>query len=171
MFRYGLVLSVICLAASSLLAGASSLTKARILAQAQSEEDSGLKEVMPQADSFAPVRQQSEVLYYRALDRNKKLVGVVFKATGKGYSSNIETLSGMLTDGTISAIKVLSQNETPGLGAQVAEKKFCAGFSQKNITDLSSVQAITGATISSQAVINSVKKKAAEIKGLIHDEK
>ncbi|MCX5701979.1 MAG: FMN-binding protein [Candidatus Omnitrophica bacterium] len=79
---------------------------------------------------------------------------------------------GMQKDGTITAIKVLSQNETPGLGGNVVEQSFASRFSDKNFQDLKEqVQAITGATISSKAVINSVQEKAEKIKALIKDEK
>ena len=77
----------------------------------------------------------------------------------------------MTRDGIISAIKILSQNETPGLGAKVVEPDFTRGFSNKKLTELNDVKAITGATISSHAVIDSVKKKAEEIRGIIKDEK
>jgi electron transport complex protein RnfG len=95
-------------------------------------------------------------------------MGAAFKASGKGYSSIIETMVGMLKDGTITAIKVISQNETPGLGARVAEPEFTGQF--ENIKDLSGVSAITGATISSRAVINSVEKKDKEIMAKIKNE-
>lgn len=167
MIRYGFILAMICLVAAGLLSGVNALTKERILAQAQAEEEASLKEVIPEGVSFEAVKSGEEILYYQANDQEGKFVGAAFKATGKGYSSNIETIVGMQRDGTISAIKILSQNETPGLGARVAESDFTGQF--KNKTDLSQVQAITGATISSGAVIDSVKEKAEEIKRLIKD--
>ena len=166
--RYGFTLALICIIAGGLLAGVNILTRSKIIAQAQAEEEAGLKEVMPQAAHFEAVKSGDEVLYYKAHDLEGKLIGVAFKASGKGYSSTIEVMAGMLKDGTITAIKVLSQNETPGLGSRVAEPEFTGQF--KDILDTSSVQAITGATISSRAVINSVQKKAQEIKSLIKDE-
>lgn len=167
MLRYGFILAIICSLAGGLLAGVNSLTKSRIMAQAQAEEDASLKEVIPGAERFEAVKSGDEIIYYKAEDREGRLIGAAFKASGKGYSSSVETMVGMLKDGTISAIKILSQNETPGLGARVAEPSFTSQFSQRNIRDLSQVQAITGATISSKAVIDSVKEKAEEIKKLI----
>jgi electron transport complex protein RnfG len=169
MIRYGFVLAIICIIASGLLAGVNSLTKPKIIAQARAEEQSSLKEVMPQAENFEPIKSAEDIIYYKAYDKNGKFMGVAFKASGKGYSSLIETMVGMLRDGTITAIKVLSQNETPGLGANVAEPPFASQFSHKN--NLDDVQAITGATISSKAVIDSVRKKAEEIINLIKNEK
>ncbi len=171
MIRYGFVLALICIIASGLLAGMNLLTKSRILAQAQYEEGSSLKEVVAQGERFEAVKEKGEVLYYKAYDRQGLFVAVAFKAQGKGYSSTIESMVGMTRDGVITAIKILSQNETPGLGTRVAEPAFTAVFGNKKASDLAGVQAITGATISSHAVIDSVKKRAEEIKGMIKNEK
>jgi len=165
MLHYGLVLAVICIVAAVLLVGMNSLTKGRMLQQARAEEEVSLKEVMPDAQRFEPVKSAEIIVYYKAYDKSGKFVGVVFKASGKGYSSTIEIMAGMLKDGTITAIKVLSQNETPGLGARVAEPGFTGQF--KNTKDLHDIQAVTGASISSRAVIDSVQKKAQEIMALI----
>ena len=167
--RFGFILGTICIIAAGLLAGVNSLTKPRILAQAFSEENSGLKEVLPEADKFEVVKEKEEIVYYKGYDKGGKFVGVAFKATGKGYSSVIETLVGMLKDGKIMAIKILSQNETPGLGSRITDSSFIDQF--RGVDDLSTVQAITGATISSRGVIASVEKKALEIRGLIKNEK
>ncbi len=171
MLRYGFILAVICSVAAGLLAGMNSLTKSRIIAQAQAEEEASLKKVIPESDYFEAVKSDSEIIYYKAYDKEKKLIGVAFKAAGKGYSSTIETMAGMTRDGKITAIKILSQNETPGLGARVTEPSFTGQFSQRNPQTLNEVQAITGATISSKAVIGSVQAKAKEIQELIKDER
>jgi len=168
MLRYGLVLAIICIVAVVLLAGMNSLTKGRILQQARAEEEISLKEVMPDAQRFEPVKSGEDIIYYKAYNNAGKLIGFAFKASGKGYSSTIETMVGMLKDGTITAIKVLSQNETPGLGSRVAEPDFTGQF--KNAKDLHDIQAVTGASISSRAVIDSVQKKAQKIMTLIKAE-
>jgi len=171
MLRYGLILALICLLAGGLLAAVNHLTKTKILAQGAIEQENSLKEVFPEASSFEPVNSQATLLYYKAYDKNQKLLGVAFNAQGKGYSSIIETLVGMRKDGTIVAIKVIGLNETPGLGSRVAEKSFTGQFTDKEAANLKGVQAITGATISSKAVMDSVKAKALEIKELIKNEK
>jgi electron transport complex protein RnfG len=169
MLRYGFILAMICIVAAGLLAGVNTLTRPKIIAQAQAEEELSLKEVMPGTEEFEAVKRGDETIYYKALDKKQKLIGVVFKAVGKGYSNEVQTMAGMLKDGTITAIKILSQNETPGLGARISEANFTGQFANKK--DLNEVEAITGATISSKAVIDSVNKKAEEIKTLIKDEK
>ncbi|MFA5287110.1 MAG: FMN-binding protein [Candidatus Omnitrophota bacterium] len=169
MIRFGFILGVICIVAAGLLTGVNSLTKPIIVAQVLAEERAGLKEVLPEAEKFEAVRDKGELVYYKGYDKNGKFIGVAFKADAKGYSSIIEVMAGMCKDGKIIAIKILSQNETPGLGSRIADPGFINRF--KGINDLSSVQAITGATISSRAVIASIEKKALEIRGLIRNEK
>lgn len=134
---------------------------------------SNLKEVFPQAAIFEAVKEGENVLCYKALDKGKNILGYVFKAQKKGYSSDIITLVGMDRAGKIIHIKILSQNETPGIGSRIAEiaqegalakSWFQEQFSGKKIDQLpTSVQAITGATISSRAVINSIQERARVI--------
>ena len=171
--RYGTILALICVVAAGLLATVNKLTAPKILAAALAEEKIAFKEVMPLAVKFTAVQPdvQKAVLYYRAWDNQGKLIGFVFKASGKGYSSVIETLAGIFPDGTISAIKVIAQNETPGLGVRVTESKFQDQFKNKNSFNLSGIQFIVGATISSRLVTNSVMKKAQEIRELVKNEK
>jgi electron transport complex protein RnfG len=172
MARYGFILALICVVAAGLLAAVNTLTGPKILAAAQAEEQAGLKEVMPLAVKFTVVKPDAhkEILFYKAFDAQGKLIGFVFKASGKGYSSVIETLAGIFLDEKISAIKIISLNETPGLGMRVTKDKFTDQFNHQNSLDLSGVQAITGATISSRAVMNSVVKKAKEVKELIKND-
>ncbi len=170
MVRYGFILSLICIAASASLAAVNSLTKSKIIEQARLEEEASLKEVIPDAQKFEPIKLGEGTLYYKGFDKDNKFIGAAFKASQKGYSSIIETMVGMKEDGVITGIKVLSQNETPGLGAKIIEAPFTGQFLGKNTEGLSDVQVITGATISSSAVIESVKKKAEEIKKMLTGE-
>lgn len=163
MLRYALVLGVICVAASALLAGVHQTTKGRIEAQLEQEYQASLKQLMPDAAYFDETSEPGGVSYYRALDKDKKFIGVVFGATAKGYSSAIETLAAMDIKGNIKAIKIVNQGETPGLGSRVAEPDFTGQFASKSVSQLRDVQAITGATISSRAVIDSVETAARKV--------
>jgi len=140
-----------------------------ITASVYAEDQAILREVFTQASSFKPVKSGGNVIYYKALNLSGKFLGAVFKVSVRGYASEIETLVGMYKDGDIIAIKILKQNETLGLGSRICEQDFTGQFSNKK--DLSEVQAITGATISSRAVIDSVQARAGEIMALIKDEK
>ncbi|MFH0941304.1 MAG: FMN-binding protein [Candidatus Omnitrophota bacterium] len=184
--KYATTLAIICLAASGLLSVVFNLAQPKILYQQSLEEKNSLKEVFPAATSFEPVEEKDNILYYKALDKKKEALGFVFKTSKRGYSSDIVTMAGMDQNGVITYIKILSQNETPGLGSRITEVVgketfwdvllrrakitqppspwFTAQFSGKKADELDrSIDAITGATISSRAVIESVQEKAKEI--------
>lgn len=168
--RHDLTLLLICVIASIFLSGVNFVIKSRFAGQAKMDEISSLKEVMPEAERFVEVKSGEKIVYYKAYAKDGELIGAAFKASGKGYSSTIETLVGMKKEGEITAVKVLSQNESIGLGARVVGPAFIGQFSHKSIQKLSEVQGLTGATISSKAVIDSIAKKAQEIKEIIRSE-
>lgn len=164
MVRYGVTLGLICFLASTVLAVVNSVTEPKIKLQKEKEENAALKEVMSESSDFKPYYQDDKIIYYTAYDSKDKLNGFVIKAEGKGYSSNIETVVGLNVNLEIVGIKILSHNETPGLGSRVSEPPFLEQFKGKNLDTFNQVQAITGATISSGAVINSLKDRISQLK-------
>lgn len=162
--RFSIVLGLICFLSSGLLAAVNSITAPKIRQQKEDNERAALNEVMPGARSFKFKSTSEEKGYYLAYDENNKLVGFVIKGDRKGYSSDIEVMLGLDLNLKISGIKILSQNETPGLGSRISEKDFLDQFKDRSSLSLGGVQTITGATISSGAVIKSVEDKASELK-------
>lgn len=83
-----------------------------------------------------------------------------------GFGGKIEIIIGMLMDGTITGYKVIEQKETPGLGTKITDNKFAGQFIGLNPyyntiklkKDGGEIDAVTGATISSKAVIDAVEK-------------
>ncbi len=96
--------------------------------------------------------------------------GYVFITYEKGYSSTIETMIGINIDGNITGVKILFQQETPGLGDKIEKIKAgeddpwfprqfigkSASFNFNVSKDGGGIDAITGATISSRAVAVSI---------------
>lgn len=165
MIKYGFILGLICFLSSGLLAVVHGVTEEKIILEKEKGISAALKEVMPQASEFKPHIKDEVVVYYSAYDASKNLFGFVLKAANKGYSSEIEILTGINRSLEITNIKIVSQNETPGLGSRIIEQQFIGQFSGKALESFDQVQAITGATISSGAVIHAVKDKIAELKG------
>lgn len=94
-------------------------------------------------------------------------VGVVVTVDTRGYASGLQVMVGVAADGTVAGIRILADNETPGLGKKVREAAFLSGFLgkaapagfavRKDATgDEVAVDAVTGATISSRAVVQAV---------------
>lgn len=157
--KYGVTLGTICLFASGTLALVNGVTEPQIKIQKEKAEKEALREVMPESARFEPQFEADKVLYYRAYGDDDKLNGFVIKAEDKGYSSSIEAMAGLNLSLEITNIKILSQNETPGLGSKITGPVFLGRFKGKRSDALAGVDSITGATISSRAVIKSIKDK------------
>ncbi len=101
--------------------------------------------------------------------------GYAFLAVGKGYGGKINILVGLEDEATLKGITIISQTETPGLGDRIAESFFSDRFAGLSLNDVSlrqdggQIDAITGATISSQAVIDAVRTEAMEKVRLLKD--
>lgn len=98
-------------------------------------------------------------------DTAKQVTGYVVITAAHGYKSDIRVQTTFAADGdTIAGIRVLSQNETEYLGSRVESAEFTSLFAGRrapmklwdSATFGSPVDAISGATISSQAVVDAI---------------
>ena len=91
-----------------------------------------------------------------------RLSGVAIEAFGSGYGGDLGVLSGFnVSNDTLAGVGMTQLKETPGLGMRVKEPAFSSQFSgSKAPVALSgkggSIDAISGATISSTAVVDAV---------------
>jgi electron transport complex protein RnfG len=111
-----------------------------------------------------------EVRVYKALDADGNLKGWVLPAAGQGFADRIELLVGVDAEAsTITGLFVLSQKETPGLGDYITEKDFRSLFVNKStsvplavvtgdVSEPNEIEALSGATISSESVADIVNK-------------
>lgn len=127
--------------------------------QAQ-ESITHLRQLLPVASKFVFINKGADLSYYQGFDQNNALVGVVFTASGLGYSGIIEAGASMSLDGRILAIKIIKQEESPGLGSRGEELLFLNQFLNRKPEDFDSIKAVSGATTSSKAVVDMVRKKA-----------
>ncbi|MDD5173319.1 MAG: RnfABCDGE type electron transport complex subunit G [Candidatus Omnitrophota bacterium] len=173
LLKFGLVLGVICLAATLVLAVTYEVTKPKIEEQLKAEEQSALKSIMPSADSFVE-KTLDGIEYFEAL-KGRTVAGYCVRVTGNGYNGPIRMIAGVDLDGTIEGVSVLENSETPGLGAKINEirpgesepwflKQF-KGKSAGTIAIKSNIDAITGATISSKAVTDAIRKTVDDLLG------
>ncbi len=89
------------------------------------------------------------------------IAGFAIKAYAQGYGGEVEVMVGIIGDGTISGVQVMSQSETPGLGDKITEDSFLEGFRGNATAEEVTVDAISGATASSNAVNNAVEAAAS----------
>lgn len=139
------------------------ILSAASLAYAQGDDVKLQRQLLPPAKKFVFVNKGKDLMYYQGFDKDNTFIGVVFTASGQGYNGIIEAGASMSPVGEILAIKVLRQDESPELGGRVAELPFLTQFLNKKPVDFDSIQAVTGATISSNAVVEMVRKKARAI--------
>ncbi len=111
---------------------------------------------------------------YEALDAEGRRIGWVRPASGGGFADRIELLIGLDLPGqTITGLHVLDQKETPGLGNRITEADWLEQFRNRPVRPRLEVvkgepdrdheiQAITGATISSESVVDTVNKAVRE---------
>lgn len=106
---------------------------------------------------------------YRARKNNKPVAVIINSIAPDGYNGNIELLVAIRYDGTIAGVRVVQQNETPGLGDGIDAKhsNWILSFAEKSLTSLTKKQwavkrdggsfdQFTGATISPRAVVKAV---------------
>ncbi len=101
----------------------------------------------------------------QAEDVAGQVTGYLIITTVRGYKSDIRVQSTFAADGeTLAGIRVLSQNETEYLGTRVESVDFTSLFAGRlapmklwgTATKGSPIDAISGSTVSSQAVVDAV---------------
>ncbi len=120
---------------------------------------------------------------YKVLSKQKQHIGWVLPAAGQGFADKIEILIGTDTQlNTILGLFVLSQKETPGLGNFITEAWFRDRFKMQALDQPLTVikaglkagpgqiEALTGATISSEAVSGIVNKAIAQFGSKLREE-
>lgn len=157
-------LLVICLVCSALLAGVYALTAEPIAAAAKAKNEAAIKEVLP--DAVASIEEErtvtvngTEYTYNLGYDGQGNTVGCAINVETLGFGGPIAIKVGFDVNGIIWNTKVLSQAETPGLGAKCTEPSFSDQFKgfnpgEKKLAvkkDGGDVDAITASTITSRA--------------------
>ena len=119
-------------------------------------------------DAFFSAKQT--VTVYRAYKDNKPVGAIFDVVTPDGYSGDIRLLVGVKINGEISAVRVVTHRETPGLGDKIdlAKSQWITSFNGKSLysvpdnqwavkKDGGNFDAFAGATITPRAVVSVVK--------------
>ena len=151
-----IVLTGICLVVTALLAYVNSIT-APVIEEAQEQAAQQARaEVLSEGDSFTELDVDGLPETVTQVYKAENGAGYVFMLTAKGYGGDMNLICGIKSTGEIEACKTLSHNETSGLGSKTAEDPYRSQYVGKTADNLDSVDAITGATISSNAYKNAV---------------
>ena len=161
LFYSTFILTLVCLIAASLLGLAYNATAAQIEFQQNTYLHDNLNQIFPEADNF--IHKED---YYIAV-KNTETLGFVAAVVSPGYGSFLTILVGMDLDKTIIGMRILDHAETPGLGAEAVKPKFYKQFSNKKEINKNTIDAITGATITTNAVIKGVQEISAKLEKLV----
>jgi electron transport complex protein RnfG len=105
-------------------------------------------EIFPAAAKFEIVAAESAWFAY---DSAGTLLGLVGQSSAVGYCGPIQILVGLGPGGRVIGVRVIAQHETEGIGTRCAESEFLDQFARS-----ARYETISGATISSRAVIDAV---------------
>jgi electron transport complex protein RnfG len=175
------VLTGIGIIAGGLLAMVSEWANPLIAANEKAATEAAIFHVHPEGKKYEPLRISGMEVYKVSDEQNNEL-GFALVHKGNGFSGKIRLIAGLSADlETITAIEILDQVETPGLGTKITEEPFTDQFKQLEInpdvawvkgvqpSKPNEIQTITGATISSKAVVAIINDGIMKLKKLRAD--
>ena len=181
--KNAMILTAITLISGCLLGLVYEITKEPIAQAQENAKQAAYKTVLAEVDSFEDVEVDEEAAFEPlvaagydadsimevavAKDANGKEIGyVITVASPLGYGGDIEISVGILNDGTVKGIEMLSIGETAGLGMKAKEPEFKNQFQDKQVDVFfytksgeegeDKIDALSGATITTNAVTNGV---------------
>jgi electron transport complex protein RnfG len=187
--RMVVVLTSVGILSGSFLATVGHWTKERIALNKQRAIEEAIIQVVPGTVSSQKLYEDRDISVYGGRDQQGKLVGFAIHASGVGFQDKITLMLG--TNPSLertNRLTILDQKETPGLGAKITdseaflrfwENKDCRGplsLRKPAVSELeqlspAEVNTITGATVSSEAVLSIVNNSLEEVKKLIKEGK
>ncbi|HKJ70289.1 MAG TPA: electron transport complex subunit RsxG [Gammaproteobacteria bacterium] len=189
----GGILALIAVVGAGLLAGTKEMTDPVIRANLEADRLKQMHELIPhhrydnkllrdtiQVRDAAHLGTSKPVTVFRAR-HNGKPVAVAFRAVAPdGYNGRIDLLVAVWRDGTLAGVRVINHAETPGLGDRIETSKSdwilqFRGHAMgdppeedwKVAKDGGAFDQMTGATITSRAVVKAVRRamKFFELRG------
>lgn len=173
---------------AALLGAVNMVTEPIIAKNSEATFSANMKELVPEADKFeldgttlpAPDSGTNVEGVYCGMTNDGTPVGYVVSATSsEGYDGEIKVMVGVDSDGKITKVKVTEMSETPGLGAKCQSDWIdqYTGLGQDIKVDKNGsagqaeykVEAISGATITSNAVTKAVNSALSAAKVVIDD--
>ena len=167
-----LCLFAVCIVSSALLAAVYAVTKEPIEAADHAKTISSIARVVPEFEGdpvSATVEVGGKEYSYYTVSKDGRPVGYAITSSSVGYGGPVVLMVGITSDRVVYNTVVLSQAETPGLGAKCVEPAFADQFKnldpgQKKMAvkkDGGDIDAITASTITSRAYIKAVETAVA----------
>ncbi|MCL2487197.1 MAG: RnfABCDGE type electron transport complex subunit G [Oscillospiraceae bacterium] len=159
------ILTAIALGVALLLSLTNAITADSIEENKRIKADKLRAEVLPAA-VFIVQTSPDGIEYAAGTDGQGNPAGYVFTISVPGYGGPIEVMVGIGTRGLVTGVTVLEMTETPGLGMKAGDRAFLDGFTGasgslsavKHKPGEREIEAITGATVTSNAVTDAVNQ-------------
>ena len=166
-----IVLIVVGIFSGGSLAVMYKFTQAPIQDTQQKELREAVFKVIPDAKDYKEIKAIDSTIIYKVMGQDGETAGYAVAGEGGRFQGNIKLMIGLDEKmESITGIEILESMETPGLGERIKDESFRSQFlgmkipagtaiecvkneKNKKGTD---IQAITGATISSEAVVKIV---------------
>lgn len=156
---------------SILLALVNMVTAPTIDRLAEEKRAAAMTQVMPGADDFQPTDLTGEgVLEVTAASKAGELMGYCVQVETNGFGGAMQLMVGVDPSGAVTGVTILDHAETLNtnrhdwLVTQYIGRSGTIGVS-KNASDDQNIQAISGATVTSNAVTRGVNSALAAVKG------
>jgi electron transport complex protein RnfG len=172
--RLTLTLLAICAVVAGILAAVNSITAPIIAEAKEAKTQQAISAVLPgggEKIDFAGADATGMVLEVYASE-----AGYAVKAAPSGFGGAITMMVGISTEGKVLGISIISHAETPGLGAVASQntdkgvafrEQFVGLISGITIGDgENQIDSLSGATISSQAIVDGVNAALDCVKNL-----
>ena len=155
------ILGIISLVAALVLAATNAITEGPIQEIAMKALRDSFSAVMP-ADSYEEITVPADydVRSLYVAKNGDEVIGWCVTAAGMGYNGEVAVTLGVGTDGLVTGCAVgdTSFAETPGFGARAKEASFQDQFVGLDAVNGGSFEALTGATVTSNAILEAVNK-------------
>lgn len=161
-----MVLFMICLICTALLVLTNQFTAPIIQEQLRKQANAIYTKVFDEADDFQEksVDYQGETYKTMIAKHEEEVLGYVFEVSNNGYGGPIVSLIGVDKDGKIKGLEILSMTETANLGDNAKKpewrEQFVGKMNEVKVVKATAkadeIQALTGATITSEAISKSV---------------
>jgi len=168
-FKIATNLAAACLVSGIIIAGVYFITADAAAQKAVDLKNAAMKALVQDAEKFNPVEGKEG---WFTAQKGGKTIAYVVPSESKGFGGSIKMLVAVTGDGKVLSYDITAHNETPGLGDKANQEPFKGQFKGKKAenlkvvkdpSDKENIQAMTGATISSRAVANGVKKAVEEV--------
>lgn len=164
--RLSLTLAVVGILSATLLTGLHNITEPIIIERQEEEYRQALELYFP---GFADFETESiEEDYFDLIyDESGDLMGIMATIKQTGYDGDITYNLAVDSEGEIAGLLIVSHTETPGIGDVITTDSFQEQFIGKSFEDPltagEDVDIVTGATVSTAAIINSVRRVIAVV--------